>query len=48
MDTGQGLSVQFEGDPFDGGEDNFAIRVYADSWPGGTCGDRFEIEIVDL
>ena len=49
VDTGSGrLSVQFEGDPFDGGEDNFAIRVYADSWPGGTCGDRFEIEIVDL
>ena len=49
VDTGSGrLSVQFEGDPFDGGEDNFAIRVYADNWPGGTCGDRFEIEIVDL
>ena len=42
------LSVQFEGDPWDGGEDNFAVRVYADSWPGGSCGERFEIEIVDL
>ena len=38
VDTGSGrLSVQFEGDPFDGGEDNFAIRVYADSWPAGPA-----------
>jgi hypothetical protein len=49
IDTGSGrLSVQFEGDVWDGGEDDFAIRVYADTWPGGTCGRRFEVEIIDM
>ncbi len=49
IDSGTGrLSVQFEGDVWDGSEDNFAIRVYADSWPSGSCGERFEIEIIDL
>jgi len=49
VDLGSGrLSVQFEGDPWDGGEDDFALRIYADDWPGGTCGRRFEVEIVDM
>jgi hypothetical protein len=49
VDTGTGrLSVEFIGDVWDGGEDNFALRIYADTWPGGTCGRRFEVEIIDM
>ena len=49
VDMGSGrLSVQYEGDPWDGGEDDFAVRVYADDWPSGTCSRRFEVEIVDM
>jgi hypothetical protein len=49
VDTGSGrLSVEYLGDPWDSGEDDFAVRIYADTWPGGTCGRRFEVEIIDM
>jgi hypothetical protein len=48
IDTGSGrLSVHYLGDPWDGGEDNFAIRIYSDDWPGGTCDRRYTVEIID-
>jgi hypothetical protein len=48
IDTGSGrLNVHFEGDPFDGGEDDFAIRVFSDDWPAGSCDRRYTVEIID-
>ena len=47
-DTGSGrLSAHFVGDTWDGGEDDFAIRIYSDDWPGGTCDRRYTVEIID-
>ena len=40
------LSVGFNGDLFDDDEDDWAIRVYQASWPGGTiCTTLYSLEI---
>lgn len=48
VDTGSGrLAVHFVGDIWDGGEDDFAVRVYSSSWPGGTCDRLYTVDIYD-
>lgn len=45
-DDGSGsLSVSFTGDIFDGGEDDWAIRFYATSWPSSSCETTYSISI---
>lgn len=39
------LSVSFEGDLFDTGEDDWAIRFYASGWPSGSCSTNYSITI---
>ncbi|MEC8191213.1 MAG: MopE-related protein [Myxococcota bacterium] len=41
------LTVEHTGDLFDGSEDDWAVRIYADDWPGGSCSRRFTLEIQD-
>ena len=45
-DDGSGsLSVSFEGDVFDGDEDDWAIRFYSTTWPSGSCTTTYSISI---
>ncbi len=41
------LSVEFEGSIFDGGEDDFWIRIYSDEWSASDCEERFEVKVID-
>lgn len=45
-DSGSGKFVlSYEGDIFDTGEDDWAIRVYANTWPKGSCSTTYSIKI---
>jgi hypothetical protein len=45
-DSGSGtLSVSKEGDLFDVDEDDWAIRIYATSWPAGSCATTYTLTI---
>lgn len=45
-DSGLGtLSINHSGDVFEGGEDNWAIRIYAANWPAGFCTSTFTIKV---
>lgn len=46
--TGSGrLTTEFTGDLFDGSEDDWAVRIFSDDWPAGSCGRRYTLEIQD-
>ena len=45
-DSGSGKFVlTYEGDLFDDDEDDFAVRVYASSWPANSCSTTYDILI---
>ena len=45
-DSGKGtLSVSKEGDWASDDDDNWAIRVYASTWPGGSCATTYSLTI---
>jgi Putative metal-binding motif len=45
-DSGYGrLAVSYAGDVFDTDEDDWAIRVYASSWPSGSCSSDYSLVI---
>ena len=35
------LSVSYEGDVFDDGEDDWSLRVYATTWPSSSCSETY-------
>ncbi len=39
------LTVSFSGDIFSDEDDNFAIRVYATTWPAGSCDTLYDLSI---
>jgi len=41
------LIVGYTGDLWDGGEDDFAIRVSSMSWPSGSCSSTYSVDIVN-
>jgi hypothetical protein len=41
------LVVGYTGDLWDGGEDDFAIRVSSMSWPGGSCSNTYSVEVAN-
>ena len=41
------LVVSYTGDMWDGGEDDFVIRVTSISWPGGSCGSTYSVDIAN-
>ena len=44
--TGYGKTVlTYEGDIFDTGEDEWAVRVYANTWPKNSCSTAYSIKI---
>ncbi len=48
VDTASGsasLTVSYAGDIFDDGEDHFAVRVYATTWPAGSCSTLYTLSI---
>jgi hypothetical protein len=40
-----GLSVSYEGDVFDTGEDDWAIRIYATTWVAGSCDQAYKVTL---
>lgn len=45
-DSGSGsLTVSHEGDLFDDGEDTWSLRVYALSWPSGSCAADYDVSV---
>ena len=44
--SGRGtLTLNFTGDEFDDDETDFALRVYAQTWPSGTCTTTYSVRI---
>ena len=39
------LSVRYDGDLLDDDEDNWAIRLYANTWPAGSCSTTFTMTV---
>lgn len=39
------LTVTYSGDILDDGEDRWAVRVYASSWPSGSCSTTYTLNI---
>lgn len=45
-DSGSGtLTISYDGDLFSTDEDNWAVRVYASSWPAGSCSTPYTLNI---
>jgi hypothetical protein len=41
------LLLNYTGDPWSGGEDDFAIRISSMSWPSGSCSNSYSVDIVN-
>ena len=45
-ESGNGsLTLSYTGDLFDEDEDDFAVRVYANTWPSKSCSETYDIQI---
>jgi len=41
------LLLNYTGDPWDGGEDDFVVRISSMSWPSGSCSGSYSVDIAN-